>query len=162
MESSENIFSFEQIRVRSAIVSTLIFEEIRKEVAEYLLGESDDTDSTDGASDFLTTLSEKIQKEFDELLDGNNDKKRFLRSLTTIFALLLITKVDTPDKIKKNYPFKIKLTLPKQKTVNITVNIKKNGQVLKSINTRRKSKYFTGRNQLIFNSSNIFYLINHI
>ena len=111
MESSENIFSFEQIRVGSAIVSTLIFEEIRKEVEEYLLGESDHTDSRDGASDFLTTLSEKIQEEFDELLDGNNDKKRFLRSLTTIFALLLITKVDTPDKIKKILKIAIEETI---------------------------------------------------
>ena len=63
------------------------------------------------------------------------------------------------NKKKRIYPFKIKLTLPEQKTVNITVNIEKNGQVLKSINVRRKSKYFTDRNQLIFNSWNIFYLI---
>ena len=44
------------------------------------------------------------------------------------------------------YPFKIKQTLPAQKTVNIT----KNGQVLKTINVRRKSKYFSGKNRLIF------------
>ena len=56
------------------------------------------------------------------------------------------------NKKKRIYPFKIKLTLPEQKTVNITVNTEKNGQNLKSINVRRKSKYFTDRNQLIFNS----------
>ena len=44
------------------------------------------------------------------------------------------------------YLFKIKQTLPEQKTVDIT----KNGQVLKTINVRRKSKYFSGRNRLIF------------
>ena len=44
------------------------------------------------------------------------------------------------------YPFKIKQTLPAQNTVNIT----KNGQVLKTINVRRKSKYFSGKNRLIF------------
>ena len=38
------------------------------------------------------------------------------------------------------YPFKIKQILLAQKTVNIT----KNGQVIKTINVRRKSKYFTG------------------
>ena len=44
------------------------------------------------------------------------------------------------------YPFKIKETLPGQRTVNIT----KKGQVVKTINVRRKSKYFTGKNRLIF------------
>ena len=43
-------------------------------------------------------------------------------------------------------PFKIKQTLPAQKTVDI----KKNRQVVKIINVRRKSKYFTGRDRLIF------------
>ena len=48
---------------------------------------------------------------------------------------------------KKNiYPFKIKQTLPTQKTVTIT----KNEQVLKTINVRQKSKYFSGKNRLIF------------
>ena len=44
------------------------------------------------------------------------------------------------------YPFKIKQTLPAQKTMNIT----KNGQTVKAINVRRKSKYFSGKNRLIF------------
>ena len=43
------------------------------------------------------------------------------------------------------YPFRVKLTVPAQKTVNI----KKNGQVLKTIHVRRKCKYFSGRNRLI-------------
>ena len=41
------------------------------------------------------------------------------------------------------YPFKIKLTLPEEKTVNI----KKDSQVLQSINVHKKS---TGKNWLIF------------
>ena len=36
---------------------------------------------------------------------------------------------------KRIYPFKIKQTLPERKTVNI----KKNGQIVKTINARRKS-----------------------
>ena len=47
---------------------------------------------------------------------------------------------------KTVYPFKMKQTLPAQWAVNIT----KNGQMVKTINVRRKSKYFTGRNRLIF------------
>ena len=88
MESTKNLFRFKQIDDGTNIDSTLIFEEIRKEVEEYLLGESGDSDSTDGVFYFLSTLSEKIQEEFDELLDGNTDKKRFLRALTRMFALL--------------------------------------------------------------------------
>lgn len=40
-------------------------------------------------------------------------------------------------------PLKIKVTLPEQKTVDI----KKNGQIVKRINVRRKAKYFSGRNR---------------
>ena len=38
-------------------------------------------------------------------------------------------------------PYKIKLTLPEQKQVNI----KKNGNVIKTIRVRRRSKYFNDR-----------------
>ena len=44
------------------------------------------------------------------------------------------------------YPFKIKETLPQQWTPNIT----KNEETIKTINVRRKSRYFTGENRLIF------------
>ena len=43
-------------------------------------------------------------------------------------------------KVKRS--FKIKLTLPEQKTVTI----KKGGKVIKTIRVRRKMKYFIGRN----------------
>ena len=51
--------------------------------------------------------------------------------------------------------FKIKVILLQQKTVNIKKNKKtkekknkknKNGRVIKTINVRRKSRYFSGRN----------------
>ena len=48
---------------------------------------------------------------------------------------------------KNSLPFKIKQTLPEQKIVDI----KKNGQTVRNINVRRKSKYFTGKHRLIFN-----------
>ena len=111
MELTKNLFSFKQIDDSANIDSTLIFEEIRKEVENYLLGESEDTDSTDGVFGFLSTLSEKIQEEFDELLDGNTDKKRFLKALTKIFALLLNRKVDTPEKIKKILKIAVETTI---------------------------------------------------
>ena len=52
-------------------------------------------------------------------------------------------------------PFKITEILQQQKIVNI----KKNGQVIKTINVRRKSRYFSGRNGLIFLKNADFYLI---
>ena len=39
---------------------------------------------------------------------------------------------------KRTYPYKIKLTLPEQKRVDI----KKNKNVIKTISVRRRSKYF--------------------
>ena len=47
---------------------------------------------------------------------------------------------------KKVCPFKIKLTLPAQKAVTIKNNV----QPVKKINVRRKSKYFSGKNRLMF------------
>ena len=70
---------------------------------------------------------------------------------------MVITKLTAEDHTKKCviydvdgqqeiFPFKVKLFLSAQKTVNI----KKNGQFLKTINVRRKSRYFSGGNRLIF------------
>ena len=100
-ESSKNLSGFSQIGTVTNVDTILIFEGIRKELEGYLLEQSDDTDSTDGVLDFLAALSDKIWEEFEELLDGDSDKKRFLMVLTRIFALLLNTKVDMPEKIKK-------------------------------------------------------------
>ena len=47
---------------------------------------------------------------------------------------------------KTTYSYKIKLSLPEQRTVNI----KKNSRIIKAINVRRKSKYFSTRNARIF------------
>ena len=84
METSENLFGCQQIRVGFEIDSTLIFEGIKKEEEEYLLEENDGTDSTDGILDLLTTLFEQVQEEFDKLLDGKSGKKRFIKALTLI------------------------------------------------------------------------------
>ena len=56
-------------------------------------------------------LSVKVQEEFNELIDGNSDKKQFESSLTRIFALLLNTKVETADKIKKTLKIVVETTL---------------------------------------------------
>ena len=110
-ESSKNLSGFSQIGTVTNVDTILIFEGIRRELEGYLLEQSDDTDSTDGVLDFLAALSDKIWEEFEELLDGDSDKKRFLMVLTRIFALLLNTKVDMPEKIKKILKIAIETTV---------------------------------------------------
>ena len=104
MESQTNLFRFEEIELDNkgkSVDATLIFEEINKELEEYLLGKSIDTDSTDGVFEFLESLTKSIKTDFDEVIGQDSVKKRLIRALTRVFALLLNTKVDTVDKIKK-------------------------------------------------------------
>lgn len=44
---------------------------------------------------------DSVQEEFDILLSGDSNKKRFLQALSKIFALLLNTEVNTAEEIKK-------------------------------------------------------------
>ena len=97
--SEEDLFKFKQKGAGLDTDNTLIFEEITRELEAYLARERNDADSTDGVFDFLTSLSNQVQDEFEELLDGDTDKKCFLRALSKIFTLLLNTKVDTAKKI---------------------------------------------------------------
>ena len=111
MASRNNLFGLEQIEVNNKnFDTTQIFEEIHKEIGEYLTGEIDN-DSTDGVFDFLENLTNRLQEVFDELIGEDNDKKRFIKALTRIFALLLNTKVDTTDKIKRILKIAIETTL---------------------------------------------------
>ena len=107
MASSDNLFGLEQIEVDNKNFDTTgIFEEIHKEIGEYLTGEIDN-DSTGGVFDFLKNLTNHLQEDFDELIGEENDKKRFVKALTRIFALL----VNTADKIKGILRIAIKTTL---------------------------------------------------
>ena len=99
MASSKNPFGFKQIEADNRVDATLIFEEINKELEEYLLEKSIVTDSIDGVFDFLEWLNDKKQKDFKELLEGEADKKRFIKALTRIFVPFLNTKVNIVDKI---------------------------------------------------------------
>ena len=99
MASSKNLFGFKQIEADNRVDATLIFEEINKELEEYLLEKSIVTDSIDGVFDFLEWLNDRKQKDFKELLEGEADKKRFIKALTLIFVPFLNTKVNIVDKI---------------------------------------------------------------
>ena len=79
----------------------LLFEEINKDLEALLTKENEDKDTTDGVLDLLSSISDSAQEEFEELIGPDGNKKRFLSGLSKIFALLLNTKVDTDEKIKR-------------------------------------------------------------
>ena len=98
VKTSENLFGFPQIDLEPNADNTLIFEEISRELEQLLLRENDNADSKDGVFEFLAEMSNQVQEEFDELLGEDTDKKRFLKSLSKVFALLLNTEVNTAEK----------------------------------------------------------------
>ena len=53
MEASEDLLSLEQIGAGIETDNTLIFEEIKRKLEPYFLGEKDNTNLIDGVSDFL-------------------------------------------------------------------------------------------------------------
>ena len=109
--STTNLFGFEQIESKSGVDTTLIFEEINKELEENLLEKRIGTYSTDSVFDFLETLTNHLKEDFEGLIGEDTSKNRFVRGLTRIFALLLNTKVDTGDKIKKILKIAVETTL---------------------------------------------------
>ena len=112
MVSTSNLFKLEQIKVENTGVdATRILEEIHKEIGDYLTGEGNNADSTDGVFDFLENLTSRLQEDFHDLIGEDTDKKRFVKALTQTFALLLNTKVDTADKIKRILKIAIETTL---------------------------------------------------
>ena len=111
MASSTNLFGLEQLEADSSVDPILIFEEINKELEEYLLEKSIDIDSTDGVFDFLETLSNQVPKNFDELIGEDIDKKRFIRALTHIFMPLLNTTVGTAEIIERTLKIAVETTL---------------------------------------------------
>ena len=109
--STTNLFGFEQIESKSIVDTTLIFEEINKELEENLLEKRIGTYSTDSVFGFLETLTNHLKEDFEGLIGEDTSKNRFVRGLTRIFALLLNTKVDTGDKIKKILKIAVETTL---------------------------------------------------
>ena len=112
MVSTSNLFELGQIEVENTnIDATLIFQEIHKEIRDYLARKGNDADSTGGVFDFLENLTSRLQEDFDELIGEYSNKKRFVKALTRIFVLLLNTRVDMADKIKRILRIAVETTL---------------------------------------------------
>ena len=97
-----NDIEFKELNEPVEFDGCLILEEITSNLEKHLNEESDDTDATDGSLDVIAGLSKTVTAEFEDLLEGDNGKNLFLKSLSKIFALLLNAKVGTADKIKKS------------------------------------------------------------
>ena len=108
---TENIFAFEPSQAGVETNSTLIFEEITREVEAYLSRESNNEDSTEGIFDPLSSIFDSVQEEFVKFISRDSDKKRFLRALSRIFVLLLNIKVNTAEKIKRILNIAIETTM---------------------------------------------------
>ena len=94
------VFTFIQADIES---QAPLFEEINKELEAFLSKENNNADSTDAIFDFLSQKSDSIQEEFEELLNGDSKKNKFVKAMLKIFTLLLNTNVDTTEKNKKNH-----------------------------------------------------------
>ena len=88
-----------------------LFEEKTRAISEHVTFENENRDSTDGIFDVLGETADFVQEDFEELVEISSDKKHVIRALTKIFTLLLNTKVDTVEKIKKILKITIDTTL---------------------------------------------------
>ena len=89
----------------------ILVEEINRELEAFLTKESNDKDATDSVLELLLAISDSVQEEFEELIGGDSDRKRFVRALSKIFALLLNTRVDTAEKIMRIIKIAIEPTI---------------------------------------------------
>ena len=80
---------------------TYLFEEVEEELTRILILDTGNSEEeTDGAFNLIRNIVDKIKHDI-EKARLNGDLKRFLHTLTKIFALLLNIKVNTGDKIFK-------------------------------------------------------------
>lgn len=84
-----------------------------KELEIFLSKESseEEEDEAGGVFDLSRYLSGSYSAKLKELVVGDSDKKRFVGELSRIFALLLKTKVDTTEKIKRILKIAIKTAI---------------------------------------------------
>ena len=108
--TSPGLFDMEIDEEHKIINDPCILENITDKLEEFILDEVE-ADAEDRFFNIVDDLTNKIQGDYEELIGEDSDKKRFIRSLTRVFALLLNTKVDTVDKIKKILKIAIETTL---------------------------------------------------
>lgn len=65
----------EDEKKETQIDATFLFQELERELGEYLLDQQLEWDSTDGAISFIENLKNRIQEEFDETIGEDGEEK---------------------------------------------------------------------------------------
>ena len=65
----------EDEKKETQIDATFLFQELERELGEYLLDQQLEWDSTDGAISFIENLTNRIQDEFDETIGEDGEEK---------------------------------------------------------------------------------------
>ena len=90
---------------------TRLFHAISKEIEAFLAEQSKDKGETDGILDFLSTISDPVQNELDDLLSSDSGKKDLLRGFGEYPRYYSTEKSTLPKKIKKIIKIAIEITL---------------------------------------------------
>lgn len=88
-----------------------LLAKITNEIKPLIREENGKSDATDSAIDVLSDLAESLQKDFEELIEADSDKKIFMKVLSKIFELLLNANVNTIAKSKRTLKIAIETTL---------------------------------------------------
>ena len=88
-----------------------LLAKITNEIKPLIREENGKIDATDSAFDVLSDLAESLQKDFEELIEADSDKKIFMKVLSKIFELLLNANVNTIAKSKRTPKIAIETTL---------------------------------------------------
>ena len=88
-----------------------LLAKITNEIKPLIREENGKSDATDSATDVLSDLAESLQKDFEELIEADSDKKIFMKVLSKIFELLLNANVNTIAKSKRTLKIAIETTL---------------------------------------------------
>ena len=87
-----------------------LLAKITNEMKQLIREENGKSDATDSAFDVLSDLAESLQKDFEELIEADSDKKIFMKVLSKIFELLLNANVNTIAKSKRTLKIAIETT----------------------------------------------------
>ena len=87
-----------------------LLAKITNEMKQLIREENGKSDATDSAFDVLSDLAESLQKDFEELIEADSDKKIFMKVLSKIFELLLNANVNTIAKSKRTLKIVIETT----------------------------------------------------
>ena len=88
-----------------------LLAKITNEIKPLIREENGKSDATDSAFEVLSDLAESLQKDFEELIEADSDKKIFMKVLSKIFELLLNANVNTIAKSKRTLKIAIETTL---------------------------------------------------